>query len=103
MDYIPGPWEYGFPRLNGIEMRDADCQVSAHGFLIANVSHGPIYPVEPVGASQREANARLIAAAPELIAALRAAILAIGLPKGSELAAQAYDNGKALIARIDNA
>ncbi len=77
--FTTGPWEYGFPTLNGQEIREADCQVSAQGALIANVSHGAIYPAEPHGSQQREANARLIAAAPELYEALDALSLVVGL------------------------
>ena len=71
IEATPGPWEYGFPKKDGVEMRECDCQVSAGGFLIASVSHGGIYPEESFGSAQREANARLIAAAPDLLAALK--------------------------------
>ena len=60
--HTPEPWEYGFPKVNGQELREADCQVSMGGFLIANVSHGPIYPEEPFGSAAREANALRIVA-----------------------------------------
>lgn len=59
----PGPWRASFPTANDIPIREADCQVSVKGSLIANVSHGPIYPSEPFGSAQREANATFIAAA----------------------------------------
>ena len=71
MQHTPGPWSYGFPKLDGTELREADCQVSAAGFLVANVLHGGIYPAEPHGSAVREANARLIASAPEMLNALR--------------------------------
>ena len=70
--HTPGPWSYGFPKINGVELRERDCQVSSGGFLVANVSHGSTYPAEPFGSDRREANARLIAAAPDLLAALEA-------------------------------
>lgn len=60
--HTPEPWEYGFPKMNGSDIRDLDCQVSMGGCLIANVSHGPIYPAEPFGSQAREANARRIVA-----------------------------------------
>ena len=58
-----GKWEAAFPIANGAPIREANCQVSVDGCLIANVSHGPIYPAEPFGSAMREANANYIAAA----------------------------------------
>jgi len=76
--HTPGPWQYGFPTMNGTPIREVDCQVMSRGCLIANVSHGPIYPAEPFASEIREANARLMAAAPDLLEALHEGRRAIG-------------------------
>ena len=55
-----GRWTYGFPVVDGKECREFDCRISLNGFLIASVSHGPIFPVEPWGSAARERNAALI-------------------------------------------
>ena len=88
-----GPWEYGFPKIDGVEMRECDCQVSAGGFLIANVSHGGMYPEEPFGSAQREANARFISAAHDLLAALR------GVLRVADRATVEFDAARAAIAK----
>lgn len=75
-----GKWEYGFPRRvsDGSEIRELDCTVSVGGVIIASVSHGPIYPEEPRGSAQREANARFISMAnPESMLQLLAIIRAL--------------------------
>lgn len=54
--------EYGFPRLNGDEIKGLDCNIGCGGFSIANVGYGAIYPTEEYAHEQRRANARRIAA-----------------------------------------
>lgn len=60
--HTPEPWSYGFPKVNGVDVREAKCMVSAGGWHVASVSHGGIYPDEPFGSQTREANARRIVA-----------------------------------------
>ena len=65
--FTPGPWHANWTRLNG----------KAIGFHVADETHGSIRPIcefydgtEAMPPEEVEANARLIAAAPELLEAL---------------------------------
>lgn len=70
-DFTPGPWvagkEIGYGQLNGIQIRDGRGYVAA--VVVADVTE--LY-------QSREANARLIAAAPALYEALDAALAVHG-------------------------
>ena len=65
--FTPGPWHANWTRLNG----------KAIGFHVADETHGSIRPIcefydgtEAMTTEEVEANARLIAAAPELLGVL---------------------------------
>lgn len=69
--FTPGPWHANWTRLNG----------KAIGFHVADETHGSIRPIcefydgtEAMTTEEVEANARLIAAAPELLGVLERAI-----------------------------
>lgn len=69
--FTPGPWHANWTRLNG----------KAIGFHVADETHGSIRPIcefydgtEAMPPEEVEANARLIAAAPELLGVLELAI-----------------------------
>ena len=75
MSHTPGPWHYAEPNKSHqrpMVWRDSD------GYLIADCSGATV-----VGYDEAKANARLIAAAPDLLAACRALCAA-------------YDNGEAI-------
>ena len=66
--FTPGPWHANWTRLNG----------KAIGFHVADETHGSIRPIcefydgtEAMPPEEVEANARLIAAAPDLLEALQ--------------------------------
>ena len=65
--HTPGPWE-------NHKWNCEEHQISANGGTISLVSHSHSLVPE----AEADANARLIAAAPDLLEACRAAILAIG-------------------------
>lgn len=60
-----GPW------VSGEYQQGAGCPVTVSGCLIGWMSYGPIYPAEPFAKNMCEANANLIAAAPDLLEALQ--------------------------------
>jgi hypothetical protein len=63
--HTPGPWSYEVEKVSGPSLSDAT-YLFAHGDVI-----GKAY--ESAGQGNAQANARLIAAAPELLEALRIA------------------------------
>jgi len=95
--HTAGPWQYGFPTMNGTPIREVDCQVMSRGCLIANVSHGPIYPAEPFASEIREANARLMAGAPDLLEALTK--LCEAIDSCVDLTPEVLRNARAAIAK----
>ena len=68
----PGPWRF---EPAGKRLR----VVGARGVWLATAEYAPAHDVEPgdVDRAQAEANARLIAAAPDLLAALQAMLTAL--------------------------
>lgn len=67
--HTPGPWQV---RLFAIDMHDIEAKVAPGQFAL--VAQCPAGERERVTTAQMQANARLIAAAPELLEALRAAL-----------------------------
>lgn len=65
-----GPW------VSGEYQQGAGCPVTVSGCLIGWISYGPIYPAEPFAKNMCEANANLIAAAPDLLEALQGMVIA---------------------------
>lgn len=68
--HTPGPWKLdpSFDPITNIFQ-----QIAGGGFFVATVTHG-----NAKGREEREANARLIAAAPDLLAALELCITSEG-------------------------
>ena len=58
MSHTPGPWETEWPKF--------DCTIKSRGGVVATVYIG-----QELGDSESEANANLIAASPDLLAALK--------------------------------
>lgn len=81
----PGPWKFSF---EGVDPEWA-IVTNAHGLIVANVNAD----------SRQEANARLIAAAPELLEALRG-VVAMQYSKPSFLAAS-MEQARAAIAKAE--
>ena len=68
--HTPGPWKFGkeLGARNGVWLVSFDAGSKGRGIAIAETRTGP---------GSEEANARLIAAAPELLAALETAYMAL--------------------------
>lgn len=82
-----GPWE------SGEYQQGAGCPVTVSGCLIGWISYGPIYPAEPFAKNMCEANAHLIAAAPDLLDAL------IAVVRVADRATDEFDMARAAIAK----
>jgi hypothetical protein len=99
VSHTPGPWQAELPRRNDAHM----CRITTaweqnNCYLQLGQTWDPEHPVSYVGLSRMEciANARLMAAAPDLLAALKAID---ALP--SELAGEAWAIARAAIAKAE--
>lgn len=80
MSHTPGPWLWGHRRGDG-GMYNTEVFSATHG-VIATCAWTPQPRANGVTGTYRDANAHLIAAAPELLDALRAAVDLYGKPGG---------------------
>lgn len=84
MQHTPGPWKYGYERPTAQDPEEQWAIVTiAGGHIVANVNPD----------SRQDANARLIAAAPDLLAALEAVVFI------SDRKHDAWDKARAAIAK----
>lgn len=72
--HTPGPWKIG-PRNagNGANISDSHGRYLAHTSAVRNLNGDHLDPERHIETAEAVANAHLIAAAPDLLAALRAA------------------------------
>lgn len=91
MSYTPGPWKW-------IKETEIDAWSLGPGVLLTDYTDGT-----PAGDDLDKANARLIAAAPELMEALQEALRYVSPPLNEyDMSAEAMTHGKcrAILARI---